>query len=153
METPGAALIRVDLTAPTTAARVNGAAPLPTYTGPVRVSFTRTDGDGSGAMATEYRVGDGAWTRYDGAFDLTALGTHRIDFRSRDLVGNVENYRTLWLELRPPPAPSGEPPTAPAPRPFAALAPVDARSATLAALRGGRFAVRISCQGVWQRHG
>ena len=147
-ETPGAALIKVDRTAPTTTALVDGAAPRPSHAGPARVSFVRTDGDGSGATATEYRIGDGAWTPYAGAFDLTALGTHRVDFRSRDLVGNVENYRTLWLELTAPSSGSGEPPTAPAPRPFAALAPVAARHATLAALRGGRLAVPISCQGV-----
>ena len=135
---------------PATTALVDGAAPRRPRRRRACPS-SRTDGDGSGATATEYRVGDGAWTRYAGAFDLTALGTHRIDFRSRDLVGNVENYRTLWLELTAPPARSGEPPTAPAPRPFAALAPVAARHATLAALRGGGLAVRVSCQGVRAR--
>ena len=64
---PGSLAIKVDRTAPVTTARINGAAPVAEYFGPVRIALTRTDGDGSGAVATEYRVGDGAWTPYTGA--------------------------------------------------------------------------------------
>jgi PKD repeat protein len=144
--------VKVDRTAPVTTARINGAAPQAEYTGPVRVAFTRSDGDGSGAVATEYRIGDGAWTDYTGAFDIEGNRGHRIDFRSRDLVGNVENFRTVAFVIRPGPASAGTPPPLPdaakKPEPFAALSTVARARSTLAAFRGGRFAVRVSCQAV-----
>ena len=105
---PTALPVKVDKTPPVTTARINGAAPVLTYAGAARIALTRDDGDGSGAVATEYRIGaDGAWTPYTGAFDLAALGGHRVDFRSRDLVGNTENFRTLLLWIDPAPIASG----------------------------------------------
>ena len=59
----------------------------------VRVVLTRDDGDGSGAAAPEYRVDGGEWTEYTGAFDVAANGVYRIDYRSWDVLGNVELYR------------------------------------------------------------
>ena len=94
--------VRVDVTAPTTTARINGAAPVADYTSAVRVAFTRSDGeDGSGAVKTEYRVNDGEWTEYMDAFDLTARQGYQIDFRSTDLVGNVENFQRVRFTIRP----------------------------------------------------
>jgi PKD repeat protein len=143
--------IKVDGTAPVTTARINGAAPAAEYTGPVRVGFTRTDGDGSGAVGTEYRIGDGPWTEYTGAFDIEGDRGHRVDFRSRDLAGNVENFRTVAFLIKPGPAATGEPPKpanpAPRPEPFASLEPLTRKQSTLAALRSG-LAVRVICQGV-----
>lgn len=136
--------VRVDVSAPTTTARMNGAAPLADYTGAVRVAFTRSDQEGSGAVETEYRVNDGAWTTYEGAFDLSANQGYQIDFRSIDLVGNVENFKRVRFTIRPPaivPASFPLPPPAPAPRPFAALE--TPRISTL-----GRLTVGVSCQGV-----
>jgi PKD repeat protein len=151
---PASVAVKVDKTPPVTSARINGAAPVDTYVGTARIAFTRTDGEGSGTVATEYRIGaDGAWTPYTGAFDLTAVGGYRIDFRSRDLVGNTENFRTLLLRVEPAPiTPAGDPPAPPAPDPvpFAALEPVERRLATKKALRRGDFGVRISCQDVEQ---
>jgi len=112
----------------------------------------RNDGEGSGAVATEYRVGAGGeWTAYTGAFDVDGLGGHRVDFRSRDLVGNVENFQTLLFRIEPAPVTSsGTPPALPAPEPapFAALEPVSRRQATVGALRRGDLRVRIACQDV-----
>ena len=144
--------VRVDVTAPTTTARLNGAAPAADYTSAVRVAFTRTDGeDASGAVATEYRVNDGEWTDYENAFDLAANQGYQIDFRSTDLVGNVENFKRVRFTIRPPvvvAAPVPQAPAAPAPKPFAALEPVASKVSTLSALRGGRFQFNVSCQGV-----
>jgi hypothetical protein len=137
--------VKVDKTPPVTTARLNGAEPRAEYVGPVRVALVRSDGDGSGAVATEYRIGDGAWTPYAGAFDIDAIGGHRVDFRSRDLVGNVENYRSAIFTIRPAIA-SGGPPARGAP--FAALEPPARAQSTIAALRRGRLAVRVSCQSV-----
>jgi hypothetical protein len=144
--------IHVDVTAPTTVARLNGAAPVADYTGPVRVAFIRSDGeDSSGAVATEYRVNDGEWTAYQDAFDLSANQGYQIDFRSIDLVGNVENFKRVRFAIRPPAtfaAPLPTAPAAPAPKPFAAIETVASKVATLSALRGGRFRFNVSCLGV-----
>jgi hypothetical protein len=144
--------VKVDRTAPVTSARINGAAPQAEYDGAVRVAFTRTDGDGSGVVGTEYRIGDGAWTDYTGAFDIEGNRGHRVDFRSRDLAGNVENFRTVAFVIRPGPAPAGTPPPPPKvaekPKPFAALGTLARSRSTIAAFRGGRLAVRVSCQAV-----
>jgi hypothetical protein len=138
--------VRVDATPPTTSVRINGAAPLAAYAGAVRIALVRDDGDGSGAAASEYRLNGGEWTPYTGAFDVRALGAHRLDYRSRDVVGNTEPYRTLRFTLTPGPFPAGTPPGASAP--FASLAPPTRKRTTLGALRRGRFVVRITCQGV-----
>jgi PKD repeat protein len=144
--------VKVDKTPPITTAQINGAAPVTRYAGPVRVALVRDDGDGSGAVSSEYRIGgDGPWTSYTGAFDVGENGGHRVDFRSRDLVGNVENFRTVVFRIDPVPVVPGAPPEAvppPFPPPYAALGPVAPRRATVAALRRGRLAVRVSCQGV-----
>ena len=151
-EEAGTVRLKVDGTAPVTTARINGAAPLAEYFGPVRIAFMRTDEGGSGAVATEYRIGDGAWTAYTDAFDVQGLRGHRVDFRSRDLAGNVENFRSVDFVIRPAPAAQGDPPPvaplAADPAPFAAMQrPAGARS-TIRALRRGRLVVRVTCQGV-----
>ena len=146
VETEKTLSVRVDVTAPTTTARINGAAPAADYTGPVRVTFTRSDGeDGSGAVETEYRVNDGEWTDYENAFDLSANQGYQIDFRSTDLVGNVENFKRVRFTIRPPAvvaAPLPQAPAAPAPKPFAALEPVAVEG--LHAQRAARRQVRSS---------
>lgn len=140
---------RVDATAPQTIALINGAAPREAYQDGVRVALVRTDGDGSGATATEYRLDGSAWKAYEGAFDVLSLGEHRVDYRSRDAVGNTEPYRTLRFALVTPPLPlpTFAPALVPAtPSPFASLAPPG--RTTLRAVRLGRFSARVSCQGV-----
>ena len=92
--------VLVDVTAPVTAILINGADPVADYTGPVRIAFTRTDEPGLGTVETEYRVGDGEWTAYEDAFDISDFGGYRVDFRSIDLAGNVENYKTVTFAIR-----------------------------------------------------
>jgi PKD repeat protein len=152
--------VKVDPAAPVTSARINGAAPQEEYTGPVRVALTRTDGDGSGAVGTEYRIGDGEWTAYTDSFDIDGNRGHRIDFRSWDVAGNVENFRSVTFVIRPPVAPSGgtpQPPAAtpapgsappPRPAPFASLQEPARKRSTIAAFRRGDFAVRVTCRSV-----
>jgi hypothetical protein len=77
---------------------------------------------------------------------VRGLGAHRVDYRSRDVVGNTEPYRTVRFTLTLGPIAAGTPPNAPAA--FAALARVPRRVTTLRALRRGRLTVRITCQGV-----
>jgi hypothetical protein len=153
-EPPKALALRIDATAPTTGVLLNGAPPGPTYAGAVRVAFQRDDGPGSGAVATEYSVDGGNWTAYDqtGAFDIAALGEHRVEFRSRDVAGNTENFKAVAFTVVAPPVPQPAPgpvtPAAPRPRPFVAIEDLDRKNATLTALRGGRATVRIACQAV-----
>ncbi len=125
-----------------TTALINGAAPKPAYLGAARVALVRSDGDGSGAVGSEFRLDGGAWTPYAGAFDVRGLGAHRVDYRSRDVVGNTELYRTLRFSLTAATASSD------APAPFASLAPPARKATTLGAFRRGKLVVRISCQGV-----
>lgn len=152
VEEPKTLTVRVDTQAPTTTVLLNGATPVADYTGAVRIAFARTDGeDGSGAVGTQYRLDAGDWVDYHDAFDVTDRLTHQLDFRSIDAVGNVENFKTVRFTVRPPatlPATQLPTPSTPAPRPFAALEDVATRVRTVSALRGGRFRVNVSCQGV-----
>jgi hypothetical protein len=138
--------LRVDRTAPVTTLRINGAAPADAYTGPVRIAFTRSDGDGSGVVSTEYRLDGGNWTVYDGAFDVAGNSGHKIAYRSTDAAGNVENFQSLIFTIRPPapqaaPAPVfGAATPAPKPKKFAALSSVRYRK--------GKVTVRVTCQAV-----
>jgi hypothetical protein len=60
------------------------------------VSFAATD-LGVGMNWTEYRIDGGAgWTRYNGTgVRITAPGNHTVEFRSGDLLGNVEPTQTI----------------------------------------------------------
>jgi hypothetical protein len=146
VETERSLPIRIDATPPVTTALINGAAPQPAYAIAARVAFVRTDGEGSGAVGTEYRVDGGAWTGYTGAFDVRGLGAHRVDYRSRDVVGNTEPYRTVRFTLTVGPLATGAPPDRLAA--FAALAPLTRSATTLRAFRRGGLTVRVTCRGV-----
>ncbi len=141
VETERSLPIRIDATPPQTSVLINGEAPRPSYTAAVRVALVRSDGEGSGAAGSEFRLDGGAWTAYAGAFDVRGVGAHRVDYRSRDVVGNTEPYRTLAFTLT-------EPGSSPAPAPFASIAQPARSVTTLKAFRRGRLVVRISCQGV-----
>jgi hypothetical protein len=164
-EAPQTLSLKVDKTAPTTAVRLNGADPVAEYTSAVRVAFTRDDGDGSGAVETEYRLDGGDWTSYsdEGAFDVSGNSGHKVEYRSIDLAGNVENFKSLIFVIRPPatlpaatptPTPTPTPVVipqatpAPAPKPYASLENLSSKLATVTALRGGKVAVAVSCQAV-----
>ncbi|MFC5729434.1 MULTISPECIES: ThuA domain-containing protein [Nocardioides] len=67
-------------------------------------SFTLAadDGDGSGVDSTEYRIGGGAWTPYEGTpVDLAgaADGEVVIGYRSTDQAGNVAEPATTRVRL------------------------------------------------------
>jgi hypothetical protein len=148
--------LKVDGTAPKTSVRINGADAVAEYTSAVRVAFTRDDGDGSGAVETEYRLDGGAWTSYttSGAFDVTGNSGHKIEYRSIDKAGNVENFKSLIFVIRPPatlPAPPVVIPQAapaPAPKPFASVEDLSSKVSTVSALRAGKLKVSVSCQAV-----
>jgi hypothetical protein len=115
------------------------------------VAFSRSDCDGSGEVKTEYRLDVGDWTSYDekGAFDVEGNRGHKVEYRSIDLAGNVENFKSLIFVIRPPATPAATPtPTpepivlpqavpAPAPKPYGTIEEVSAKLATVSALRSG----------------
>lgn len=145
--------VNVDATAPTTTLLINGAAPAAEYPGAVRLVLTRDDGDGSGVVETQYRLDGSDWRSYAGAVDVTGNSGHKLDYRSIDKVGNVENFKTLLFTIRPTtaqPSPQVLPQATPAPKPkpSAALAYLTARVRTTSALRTGKVVVRVSCQAV-----
>jgi PKD repeat protein/type 1 glutamine amidotransferase/plastocyanin len=63
-ETTKSATFRIDPSAPTTTARLNGEAPESSYDGPVEVDLDADDGAGSGVRATQIRVDGGEWQPY-----------------------------------------------------------------------------------------
>jgi hypothetical protein len=92
-ETPQAVPVKIDATAPTTAARVNPPHPGPSgwYDDAVTLTLRGSDGgNGSGIRGTEYRTGSGAWQTYSGPVVLDDVGTYSVAFRSTDVAGNAE---------------------------------------------------------------
>ncbi|HEX5620697.1 MAG TPA: PKD domain-containing protein [Solirubrobacteraceae bacterium] len=64
VESTRSVTLRIDPNAPTTTAKLNGAAPVSNYDGPVDVDLDATDGAGSGVKKTEIRVDGGEWKPY-----------------------------------------------------------------------------------------
>jgi hypothetical protein len=92
-ETPKAAPVKIDHTAPKTTARVSPTHPGPAgwYDDAVTVTLRGSDGrTGSGIGSTQYRIGSGAWQTYRGPLVLSAVGTYSVAFRSTDVAGNAE---------------------------------------------------------------
>ncbi len=89
-----------DAAAPTTTVQLNDQTPAGAYTAAVKVTLRANDGGtGTGVEWTEYRVDGGAYTRRTNTgaaspflteFTVSDEGTHVVEFRSRDLAGNVE---------------------------------------------------------------
>ncbi|HEY7591509.1 MAG TPA: DUF1349 domain-containing protein, partial [Actinophytocola sp.] len=93
---------QADETAPVTTATTDPAAPGAGgyHTGPVTVSLAATDEEGgSGVESTEYSVDGAAFTAYTEPFTVSGDGTHEVRYRSTDAAGNVEEARTLTVEV------------------------------------------------------
>lgn len=97
-----------DITPPTTTATVDPATPDGPdgkYLGPVQVSLSATDGDGSGVDYTEYRLNNpsGEFVVYSTPIVASAPGEYTLEYRSADNEGNVETVKTLDFEIVEPP--------------------------------------------------
>jgi hypothetical protein len=79
--------IKIDRVAPITTSAVSGS----------HVWLNATDAT-SGLAVTMYRVDGGAWNAYLGSLDISAEGTHTVEFYSTDLAGNVEETQSLEVE-------------------------------------------------------
>ena len=97
----------VESPARTTAIKVDGTAPTTTISGndanwhkdPVTVTFTPTDaqsGMAGGSAKTEYRLDSGSWTTGT-SLTVSANGSHTVDYRSTDKVGNVEAFKSATV--------------------------------------------------------
>ena len=139
---------------------INGAAPAADATpAPVRVVFTRDDGDGH--RRGRHRV---PRQRRRRGRSTPARSTSRPTAATGSTsapataLGNVELYQSHTFTGRDPGRSAPQPIAAgrrdaTRPTPFAALEEVPSRLLTRSALRNGRFAVRISCQSVEREHG
>jgi hypothetical protein len=84
---------RIDTLAPTT----NDNAPAGWRNTTVTVTLSSTDGH-SGVATTQYRVNGGP-LQTGTQVQLSTHGTHTVDYRSTDHVGNVEAFRTATVRI------------------------------------------------------
>jgi len=68
------------------------------YVSQVNLTLTATD-DLSGVSSTHYRLDGGNWETYSSAIQLTAGGTHRIEFYATDNYGNDEDVQTVTVKV------------------------------------------------------
>ncbi len=86
----------VDNTPPVSSITVGGTPVTPS----TAITITATD-TASGVRPIEYNIDGSAWTSYSGSFTLApySQGTHTINYRSTDNVGNVETPKTRTVQL------------------------------------------------------
>lgn len=87
-----------DTQATVTKAVLSGQAQKGWYNQNVNVALNATD-DKSGVAKTEYRVNSGDWQTYQGPFNVTIEGENVVQYRSTDLVGNVEDTQSVPVKI------------------------------------------------------
>jgi hypothetical protein len=98
-ETQKTRTVRIDSTAPVTQASVSGTAGTNGwYRSSVAVSLSASD-NLSGVLRTNYRIDGGAVQTYVGAFPMSALGQHTVDYWSVDNLNNTEATHTLLVKI------------------------------------------------------
>lgn len=114
------AVIKVDRTPPDAPALVltgpgNPIGPNRWSTGPVRVELVESADLQSGADYSEYKINDGSWNRYVGAFEIKDGYETRVYARTVDKAGNVGGDVSVTVVIEsnrpaPPPGPIIPPP-------------------------------------------
>ncbi len=66
-------------------------------TGTANVSLSTSGGGGT--ITTQYRVNGGQWLAYTGPFSVTGDGSHRVDYRSSDNVGDAWSLSTGYVNI------------------------------------------------------
>ena len=94
-ETHHLAWVRIDTTKPVTTIEDGGAV---VHYGPVQVTLSRVDTDGSGIASTFYSIDDGPLLTGT-SFTVGAIGDHIISYYSTDNVGNVEDTKTVSVTI------------------------------------------------------
>jgi predicted extracellular nuclease/uncharacterized protein YdeI (BOF family) len=91
-----------DRTAPETTAVADSEAPTGKngwYTSDVTVTLAAKD-DKSGVATTQYRLSGGEnWTEYTAPIELKEDGVYTIEFRSKDVRGNVEEVKSIDVKI------------------------------------------------------
>lgn len=86
--------VMVDATAPVTVSDAKSV-----YSAAASIKLTASDGLLSGVKKTEWRLNGGTWNSGT-TVNTSARGVHRLEFRSTDMVGNVESAKSSTLEVR-----------------------------------------------------
>jgi hypothetical protein len=55
--------------------------------------------DSDGCFLTQYRVDSGAWFDYDYNILISSDGNHRLDYNSKDTLGNIEAVNSVWVAI------------------------------------------------------
>jgi len=69
------------------------------YVSTVTVNLTAVDINGSGVGAIYYKIDDGNWTEYTGAFDITADGIHTLYYYAVDNLGTTETEKSETIKI------------------------------------------------------
>jgi len=73
------------------------------YISPVTVTLSATDpgypSTGSGVSSTVFQLDGGAANTYAGAFAVSSLGVHTLQFHSTDVATNVESTKTVGFHI------------------------------------------------------
>ncbi len=91
-------VVKIDVSAPSTAASVIGAPSNGWYQNPAQVSLTASD-NASGVVNSYYTVDGGATQTYATPFSVSGGGSHTVNYWSVDAVGNVETQKSLTVNV------------------------------------------------------
>jgi hypothetical protein len=88
--------IKIDRSVPVTEAIISSASNLTNnwYREGVKVEFSASD-NLSGIAETYYKVNEGSWEKYNGAFSMEEEGAYSIKYKSIDKAGNEEGEKVL----------------------------------------------------------
>jgi hypothetical protein len=88
-----------DITPPVTTPHLAGTFAGGQYDGAVQVTLTATDAY-SGVAATYLKVDSGSYALYQGAVNVSGVGTHTISYYTVDVAGNAESAGTTTFTIR-----------------------------------------------------
>jgi subtilisin family serine protease len=92
-------ITRVDATKPVTNAALEGTAGNNGwYTSEVSVKLSAMDEE-SGVSKTQYKVNGGAWKDYTEPFKVSTDGIHKVEYRSIDKAGNIEDTHSMEIKI------------------------------------------------------
>ncbi|MFB6397123.1 ThuA domain-containing protein [Polymorphospora lycopeni] len=90
--------VRIDTTAPVTAAEFAPSNDNGWHAGTVPVTLTTTE-TGSGVTKVEYALDGGDWTPYTEPVDVSGDGQHELLYRATDAAGNVETLKSAIIKI------------------------------------------------------
>jgi uncharacterized protein YdeI (BOF family) len=94
-------LVQKDVTPPVTTANLDPTTPTGNngwYTSDVTINLTAQD-DMSGVKGTMYRINNQEWAQYTDPIQLNSDGVYKIEYRSEDQVGNLEDTKSIEVKI------------------------------------------------------